>query len=229
MSKRQLSGSVCSRIGTMNISAITIGDRAGRVPDDRADAERDQRHDRDEQRGADDRRQHGGRVMTSVPEKVTAGAAARTRSGAAVLALGRPMQFTFALAGIVTVWKSEAATPLPDSIAWPDEERDERGDDRDHQRHRREHDRLGGVDHAPPGLRGQRGADHPGGVLRGDHHRPDDRDDQLADLEERPQRGLGRVEPGLVAGVVGQVGGACPRQIATARPTETMNSAPRVQ
>ena len=30
-----------------------------------------------------------------------------------------PLQFTFALAGIVTVWKSEAATPLPDSIAWP--------------------------------------------------------------------------------------------------------------
>ena len=30
-----------------------------------------------------------------------------------------PTQFTIALAGIVTVWNSEAATPLPDSIAWP--------------------------------------------------------------------------------------------------------------
>ena len=28
-------------------------------------------------------------------------------------------QFTFAFCGMVTVWNSEALTPLPDSRAWP--------------------------------------------------------------------------------------------------------------
>jgi hypothetical protein len=32
---------------------------------------------------------------------------------------GLGWQVTLALAGIVTGWNSDAATPLPDSIAWP--------------------------------------------------------------------------------------------------------------
>src|ERR1700733_5588674 len=119
-SKCQLSGSVCSRIGTMNISAITIAivpavcrtieptpnaisativtnSAVPMIAVSTSDA-----------------------VITSVPEKVTVrwpqpGPA----PGPLFLPPPGPMQFTIALAGIVTVWNSEAATPLPDSIAWP--------------------------------------------------------------------------------------------------------------
>ena len=62
-------------------------------------------------------------VITSVPEKVTV---RWPQPGpgpgplpSETLPPPPPTQFTIALAGIVTVWKSEAATPLPDSIAWP--------------------------------------------------------------------------------------------------------------
>ncbi len=58
--------------------------------------------------------------ITSVPEKVVT----RCPLQPGPLPSGAepappPTQLVIAWAGIVTVWNSEAATPLPDSIAWP--------------------------------------------------------------------------------------------------------------
>src|ERR1700722_3392258 len=112
MSKRQLSGSVCSRIGTMNRNAMTIAIvpavcrtieptpnaiRATIVTNSAVPMIAVSTVDA---------------VITSVPENVAMQLPGPEPGPP-------PVQFTLALAGIVTVWKSEAATPLPDSIAWP--------------------------------------------------------------------------------------------------------------
>ena len=122
MSQRQSFGSVCSRIGTMNSSAITIAivpavcrtieptpnaisativtnSAVPMIAVSTVDA-----------------------VITSVPEKVVTRCRCSPDPGRGPLAVRDrppppPTQFMIALAGIVTVWNSEALTPLDDSIA----------------------------------------------------------------------------------------------------------------
>ena len=57
-------------IDSTNIRPIAEVIAPGGVPDDRAEAEGDQRHHGDEQRGADDRGEHMAGVMTSWPTNV---------------------------------------------------------------------------------------------------------------------------------------------------------------
>ena len=123
---------------------------------------------------------------------------------------------------VAVPWKRHGGRPVARTACWPlhdgvgrdrdrveqrraharaghcrlaDEERDERGHQRDDQCHRGEDDQLREVDGAAPRHRGHRGADHPGGVLGGDAHGADHGDDQLAELEEGDQRRLGGVRP----------------------------------
>ncbi len=59
--------------------------------------------------------------ITSVPEKVVTSWPLQPGPlpSGVVAPPAAPTQFVIALAGTVTAWNSDAATPLPDSIAWP--------------------------------------------------------------------------------------------------------------
>ena len=108
MSQRQVSGRTWMMIEQHEHQADHGGDRARRVPDDRAEAEGDQRDHCDEQRGADDCGEHGRRRRSRWCRRTCSSAGPFGPLWAGLM---------LTPAGIVTEWNSDAATPEPDSVA----------------------------------------------------------------------------------------------------------------